>query len=191
LLADPEEQDYLNCIKETMARVGEINQLTWNDVNFEERYIVLYTRKKKGGHLSPRKVPMTNKLYEVLSRRYAKRDKHKAWVFWHTYWSSRDSEKKEGPYQDRKKLMSSLCQKAGVKYFRFHALRHFGASILDGANVSIGCIQRILGHEQRTTTEIYLHSIGNSEREAMNVFETVMESAEKVTHQVTHQENVT
>jgi integrase len=62
-------------------------------------------------------------------------------------------------------------QKAGVPYFRFHALRHFGASTLDNANVNIGAIQRLLGHENRSTTEIYLHSIGEAEREAMRVFE--------------------
>jgi hypothetical protein len=62
---------------------------------------------------------------------------------------------------------------AEVPYFRYHPLRHLGASILDHANVNIGSIQRILGHENRTTTEIYLHSIGESEREAMKVFEKV------------------
>ena len=72
--ADPDTQDYLWAIKETMGRMGEINRLTWADVNLEERYVVLYTRKKKGGHLTPRKVPMTQKLFEVLSRRYEKRD---------------------------------------------------------------------------------------------------------------------
>jgi integrase len=32
-------------------------------------------------------------------------------------------------------------------------------------------IQRILGHENRKTTEIYLHSIGDLEREAISVFD--------------------
>ncbi|MFW6147154.1 MAG: tyrosine-type recombinase/integrase [Thermodesulfobacteriota bacterium] len=67
--------------------------------------------------------------------------------------------------------MKTLCEKAGVRYFRFHALRHFGASILDNGKASIGSIQRILGHENRTTTEIYLHSIGESEREAMKILD--------------------
>lgn len=78
LAADPDTQDYLWTIAFTMERVGESNRLTWQDVNFEERYVVLYTRKKRGGHLTPRKVPMTDKLFEVLSRRYASRDKRKA-----------------------------------------------------------------------------------------------------------------
>ena len=67
--------------------------------------------------------------------------------------------------------MKNLCRKAGVRYFRFHALRHFGASILDQRKAPIGGIQRILGHENRSTTEIYLHSIGEAEREAMKILD--------------------
>ncbi|MBU1741431.1 MAG: tyrosine-type recombinase/integrase, partial [Proteobacteria bacterium] len=62
-------------------------------------------------------------------------------------------------------------EKAGVRYFRYHPLRHSSASVLDSHNVSLGAIQRILGHENRKTTEIYLHSLGRTEREAMDVFE--------------------
>ncbi len=83
MAADPDTQDYLWAIKESMARMSEINRLSWADVNFEQRYIVLYTRKKKGGHLTPRKVPMTNKLFQVLSDRFDHRDKDKPWIFWH------------------------------------------------------------------------------------------------------------
>ena len=68
--------------------------------------------------------------------------------------------------------MKALCRKAGVKYFRFHALRHASASFMDDSNVPLGSIQRILGHENRKTTEIYLHSIGDSERKAISVFES-------------------
>ena len=42
---------------------------------------------------------------------------------------------------------------------------------MDGSNVPIGAIQRILGHENRKTTEIYLHSMGEAERDAMRTFE--------------------
>jgi integrase len=171
LVADPDTQDYLVAIKETMARMGEINRLTWDDVDFDRRTVVLYTRKKRGGHLTPRKIPMTTRLYGMLSKRYKNRDKAKPWVFWSRYWSRKVDGFAEGPYQHRKNLMAVLCQRAGVRHFGFHALRHFGASVLERANIPIGSIQRILGHENRTTTEIYLHSIGEAEREAMEVFE--------------------
>ena len=67
--------------------------------------------------------------------------------------------------------MKTLCKKAGVKYFRFHALRHSGASIMDNNNVPMGAIQEILGHENRTTTEIYLPSLSGTAQKAMATYE--------------------
>lgn len=172
-LAEPDFQDYLWTIRETMARVSEINRLTWDDVDLEERFVILYTRKKRGGHLTPRKVPMTEKLHSILSRRCADRDPSQPFVFWHKYWSNKTREEKVGPYKNRRRALRTLCERAGVKYFGFHALRHAGASVMEQANVPVGSIQRILGHESRRTTEIYLHSIGQAERQAMAMFEQV------------------
>ncbi len=155
--ASPDDQDYLWVIRETLGRMGEINNLRWDDIDLRLRKVILYTRKKKGGDLTPRTIPMTDQLFNVLSRKYKCRDKTKPWVFWHKYWSKTECRFIEGPYRDRKKIMRSLCNKAGVKYFRYHPLRHSGASTMDSENVPIGSIQRILGHEKRSTTEIYLH----------------------------------
>lgn len=184
--ADPDTRDYLWAIRETMARVSEINQLSWDDVDLKGRYLFLYTRKKRGGHLTPRKIPMTGKLYEILQRRYVNRDPDKPWVFWHRYWSRKHGQFMEGPYDDRKKLMKGLCNKAGVRYFRFHPIRHSGASIMDSNNVPIGAIQRILGHENRKTTEIYLHSMGDLERQAMDAFERARENSHTDSHTESH-----
>ncbi|MCH7804778.1 MAG: site-specific integrase [Acidobacteria bacterium] len=180
--AEPDTQDYLWTIRETMARVSEVNRLTWDDVNLEERYLILYTRKKKGGHLTPRKVPMTERLYKLLSRRYAERNLRMPWVFWHTYVSRKTGEKCEGPYGRRKRLMEGLCKKAGVRYFQFHTLRHSGASLMDNSGVPIGSIQRILGHEHRTTTEMYIQSLGESERQAMAIFEEASTNSHTNSH---------
>ncbi|MGV8074189.1 MAG: tyrosine-type recombinase/integrase [Syntrophobacteraceae bacterium] len=125
---------------------------------------------------------MTRKLFEILSRRYASRNPNKPWVFWHTYHSSKTEELKEGPYQDRKRIMDTLCRKAGVKYFRFHALRHSGASIMETNNVPIGSIQKILGHENRSTIEIYLHTIEEAERMAISIYERAREKSHTDSH---------
>ena len=179
--AGPDDQDYLWVIRETLGRMNEINNLTWDDVDFKTKTVTLYTRKKKGGHLTPRKVPMTERLFKVLNRRYEKRNKDKPWVFWHRY-KNGNNDWEEGPFKDRKKFMKTLCRKAGVKYFRFHALRHAGASLMDNCNVSIGTIQKILGHENRSTTEIYLHTLGNSERAAMTIYEKAREKSHTNSH---------
>ena len=53
---------------------------------------------------------------------------------------------------------------------------------MDGHNVPLGAIQRIMGHENRKTTEIYLHSIGDLERKAIAVFESARENSHTDSH---------
>ena len=180
--ADPDTQAYLITICDTMARMSEINNLRWQDINLEQKYVVLYTCKKKGGHLTPRKIPMTQRLHEILTQRFEHRDRNKPWVFWHRYFDRIQKAFAEGPYKSRKRLMTTLCEKAGVKYFRYHALRHAGASVMDNNNVPIGAIQSILGHENRSTTEIYLHNLGSSEKDAMAIYERAMKKSHTESH---------
>ena len=164
-------QDYLWTLRDTMARMSEINGLTWDDVDLRARTITLYTRKKRGGHRTPRTIPMTSRLYEIMMRRFGSRDKKKPWVFWRRHWDRKNKCWHEGPYHKRQHLMIKLCKRAGVRPFGFHAIRHAGASLLDQQRIPLGTIQKILGHENRTTTEIYLHNLEGAEREAMEVFE--------------------
>jgi len=48
---------------------------------------------------------------------------------------------------------------------------------MDNNDVPIGAIQKILGHENRTTTEIYLHSIGNAERDTIEIYEQAIQKS--------------
>jgi len=116
---------------------------------------------------------MTERLSEILNRRFREKDPAKPWVYWHRYFDWKEKVAKGGRYQDRRRITKTLGKKAGVRYFRFHAFRHEGASSMDNSNVPISAIQRLLGHENRSTTEIYLHSLGDTEREAIHTLERV------------------
>jgi len=177
LTSEGEVQDYLWTLALTMGRMSEINRMEWKDVDFENG-VTLYTRKTKGGNLKPRKIPMTKTLKDVLKRRL--KGNNTPWVFHHTYYSRKTKEWVTGPYAGRKRIMTTLCKKAGVKYFRFHPFRHFGASILEKEGVSVKTIQELLGHSNRKTTEIYLHSFNGSDQEAMNHLDSTLNGLENV-----------
>jgi integrase len=55
-----------------------------------------------------------------------------------------------------------------VNHFGFHGIRHYVATYLhDAGKVPTGVIGGLLGHKEKRTTEIYLHSIEESARDAM------------------------
>lgn len=158
-LAKGEDRQFLLVLKHTLARINEVYNLTWDDVDMESRQITLWTRKKKGGARTPRHLTINDTLFNVLSS-IERVDGH---VF-----INRDTGK---PYDDRKKLIMGLCAKANVKRFTFHAFRHFGASQLAMKGVSLPEIQMILGHDNVITTSRYIQSLGINKTEAINLLE--------------------
>jgi integrase len=180
--ADPDTRDYLRVLQDTLARVGEINNLTWDDIDFDDGTVTLYTRKKSHRGLTPRKVPMTGRIRTILSSRFAGREPDKPWVFWHRFKSRTTGEFKVGPFGRRKRLLQGLCEKAGVRPFSFHALRHAGASILEQSRVPVVTVQQLLGHENLKTTQIYLQTLSGSEREAIAIFEAAVTKSHTNSH---------
>lgn len=161
LLATPMDQKFFEVIYHTLGRVGEIFRLRWEDVDFDERSVTLWTRKKNDRSLTPRYVPINDELYEVLRWLWRRADKKNPYVF--------PNPKTGEPYGSRRALLRNLCVKAGVRRFGFHALRHHAASKLLKERVDIATIQELLGHESVRTTQIYLHALTDQKREAMNL----------------------
>ena len=179
-VATPEQKDYLWCLRETLGRSREINNLKWEEIDFKNKLLTLYTRKKKFGTKTPRTIPMTKKLFEVLSARFKKRNLDIPWVFWHRFYSKSAGKVIIAPFKDRKKFMKTLCLKANVPYFRFHPLRHAGATLMDSVNIPISSIQNILGHENRKTTEIYIHSSVSENKSVMEIYEKARSQSENI-----------
>jgi integrase len=174
----PNERPLLIILTHTLARIDEILRLTWDDVNFERKTVALWTRKRKGGNLEPRIIPMNDDLYKTLVPMWKSREQDQ-WVFW--------NKKEKNRYNRRPKLMGSLCRRAGVDRYGFHAVRHFMATYLhDVQKIPTGVIGDILGHKSKRTTEVYLHSVDEAARAAMTKLEGIFD----VSHMIfSHQEN--
>lgn len=162
MAADPDtERPLIMCLIHTLARIDELLRWTWDDINFEHRTILLWTRKRSGGALESDSLPMNDDLFEVLQRLWKNR-KQDTWVFF--------NEKTNSKYNRRPKMMPGLCKRAGIMPpFGFHAIRHFMATRLaDSGKVSKKTISGILRHRSLETTEIYLHSIDRSHQDALD-----------------------
>ncbi len=169
--ATREERVFLQAYLHTAARRGEILRWTWNDdINFQEQKVRLGTRKTRDGSMSYEWLPMTDELYGELWWWWNNRTlKDSPYVFPST--SKRPGHHYGGVYVERRWFLKTLCKRAGVKEFGYHALRRYCASYLaDEQKVSSKTIQRILRHKNVTTTERYIQNIGNDIAVVMNLF---------------------
>jgi integrase len=174
LSADKDDMDFIQIIYHTAGRTSEILNMTWDDVNFEQRWIRLWTRKRRGGKLEEDKLAMTESLFNILMRRWNNRDKKTSYIFYNI-----DGTKQT--YQHKRSTMKRLCKKAGVKPFGFHAIRHHVASILaDSGKASLSQIQKMLRHKRTTTTDNYIKTLDPQLRQVADVLEGQLNVVEKI-----------
>ena len=142
------------------GRRSEIFRLLVSDLDFANRRVRLSTRKREGGNLEYDWLPMTEELAEALTEwlRIRPIESDHVFVCLDETPLSRDYYGK--PFQYRLQFMRRLCDKAKVKRFGFHAIRHLTASCLYRQGNSVGVIQAILRHKSPSTTERYLKTLG-------------------------------
>jgi integrase len=143
------------------ARRGEIFNLTWSDVDFGNNRVRLWTRKRIDGTYEYDWLPMTSELRNSLRWWWEHRPiKDQPNVFLCLNETEFTKAYFGKPFKYRLQFMRRLCDRAKVKRFGFHAIRHLSASILYNLGYEVAVIQAILRHKSPKTTERYLRSIG-------------------------------
>lgn len=160
-LADELDRAYLTVIWQCAARVREINGLIWEDVNFQRRQVRLWTSKKKGGNRMDRLVDMTDRCFAALKKAQWLRNNHSPYVFTNPIMVKKfPTEPVRWKYDYRDKFFNRLCRLGGVREMGYHALRHHRASEMADQGMSLPYIKEQLGHEDISTTSLYLQSLG-------------------------------
>ena len=132
------------------ARRGETFRAKRSDIDFSDKKIRLWTRKRKGGNLESDWMPLTKELKTALLSwweirlSHSTHDKEHLFIcldktpFCDPYYGR--------PFQNRQHFMGRLCEKAKVKPFGFHAIRHLSATIQYHRGKPLNWLQRFLRH---------------------------------------------
>jgi integrase len=144
----------------TGARPDEMFRLKWQDIDFANSRISLWTRKRQDGSWECDTIPMTRQLRDALINHRANSD-GKGYVFTH------DGKQ----YKHRQHWLKYWCGVVGVPRFTIKSIRHLTASWLYEQGVPVKTIQMILRHKKATTTDRYLHELVGARVDMDSVFE--------------------
>jgi integrase len=128
----------------TGMRQGEIMNLTWKDVDFAEKKIVLENTKNG----ERRVVPLVGFAAELLFKHSKERRIGTFLLF-----PRKDGQK---PVNLRQPWIEAL-EKAEIEDFRFHDLRHSAASYLAMGKATAAEIAEVLGHKTLAMVKRYSH----------------------------------
>jgi len=141
-------------------REGELAALTWPDVRFNERSVVV--RHSKNG--SFRVVPMSGTLYRTLEAMPC--HVTSPYVF-----TNSDTGAAYGRFNNT--LWRATLRRAGIKNFRWHDLRHTFGSRLAQAGEPLLAIRDLMGHKQIQVTLRYAHLAPSNLRTAVLALDEV------------------
>jgi len=125
----------------TGARRGELLRLKWEDINFKDRSVLLFTTKNG----SPRMLTFPRPAIQALM----KYRKTKGLIF-------ASKTKCNQPMDFRKHWLKAL-KISKIEDFRFHDLRHTAASYLVMNGATLYEVGEVLGHKNLETTKRYAH----------------------------------
>jgi len=138
----------------TGIRRAELLALTARDVNFSSRAI-----RVSGKGDRDRVIPIAPPLYQPLF----------------TYTRNLKPGQRLFPIQPKRlwTIVTGYARKAGINDFHPHSFRHFCATQLVEAGVSLKAIQQILGHADITTTAVYIDLVPKHLQDAVDKLPTL------------------
>jgi integrase len=137
---------FLQVLKDTGARSGEVGKLLWTDID-EKSYTIRINNPMKGS--LPRVIKATPKTIAMINALPKTND----FIF-----NPNTDTLRKGFAKQRKRLARDL-QNPRLKQIHLHTLRHWKATIEYYRTKDILHVKYLLGYKQLKNTEIYTHLI--------------------------------
>lgn len=131
----------------TGMRQGEILNISWADINIDRQYIILHETKNG----ERRRVPLAGLALEEIKKLSKIRRIDTNLLFPHANTNIKEQ------HFDIRKPWNDALEKAEIKDFRFHDLRHSAASYLAMNGASLAEIAEVLGHKTLQMVKRYAH----------------------------------
>lgn len=135
---------------DTAMRRGEMIQLKWTDISFENRSITVRAMTTKTAR--GRTVPISSRLFDELKALYEK--------------AKADDESVFGISDNVKNAFASACKEAGVEDFRLHDCRHTAITRMIQGGMAPMQVMKISGHTQMSTFARYVNADGDALKRA-------------------------
>lgn len=148
----------------TGMRLGEVVNLTWNDVSFERQTIFIQAKESWHPKTGERIIPMTAGVILVLASHKKAQGSNPKFVF-----AGKDGGPLSIKLRERFKTVTKRCGFPDVT--KIHTLRHTFASHLVMRGVDLPTVQKLMGHADIQTTMIYSHLSARHLVDAVNKLE--------------------
>ena len=165
--AGPKLQPYLQTLKETFARAGEIAALKWRDVDSERQFITINDAEKNS---NPRQIEISSKLAIMLARIPKKNE---------LVFGRNAAKRMRQLFHWTRSRLAYRTQNPRIKEIHLHSFRHWGATMLYHDTKDIMLVMARLGHKSITSTQIYVKLLQTKTRdEYVSKVATTLEEAQ-------------
>ena len=132
------------CALSTGLRLSNVLNIKWESIDFENNFIEILKQDNKG-HIKIQ-LPISNKFKLVLDEIGIKQE---GYIF--------ISHRTKTKFKKINNGFKEACNRAGIKNFRFHDLRHTVATRLVAKGADLGTVREYLGHSSLAMTQRYSH----------------------------------
>jgi integrase len=147
----PHLRDVVTAALETGCRKQELLSLQWAQVHWDRNELYLPGTKTKTKR--PRRIPISEALYAILTRRRTRPNGEDSGAL-HYVFGKEDGSR----VRDVKTAWNASCRRARIVGLRFHDLRHEAGSRKLEAGYPMHAVSLWLGHTDLTTTARYLNA---------------------------------